>query len=193
MRVDVQISELAGHSEIFQSPLQASFDLNSFGLFRDSLQSENSSKLGKLVEKIRRDVKQLGLLCAAGHKEKLLNVLVINQQLNMIDPPPVERIEPEPSSEPRSIKTILKPPVMPQRVKPKRNLNLKVSYGVVTAEEVVQTIIDREAADRQHEIEREQDEIAKHQRENELKEIEEELKVARNLLTSARAENAAVI
>lgn len=44
---------------------------------------------------------------------------------------------------------------MPHRVNKKRNMNLKVSYGVVTAKEIVQSIMDREAADQQHEIDRE--------------------------------------
>lgn len=154
--------------------------------------TQNECKIGKLADKIRRDVKQLGLLCAARDKEKLINILVINQQLNIIDPPKLEQLEAESREEPRTIKSILTPPTMPQRVKPKRNLNLKIAYGVVTAKEVVQSLYDREAADRQQEIEREQDEISKHERENEINEIDEEVRDVRKLLCTLRTDNTTV-
>lgn len=186
----VKLSELAGHNEIFRSSFETSFSLGAFGLSTEESREQNASKIGKLVETIRRDVKQLGLLCAASDKEKLINVLVINQQLNIIDPPLIE--QPEPTVEPRSIKSILKPPCMPQRVKQKRNLNLKVSYGVVTAKEVVDSLIEREAAERQQESERELDEIAKHERENEIRSIDGQLKDVRNRLSTVRSENMAV-
>lgn len=187
----MKLSELAGHNEIFQSSFETNFSLSAFGLTGEATRVDDPSKIGKIAEKIRRDVKQLGLLCAAGYREKLINVLVINQQLNIIDPPFVEPLASEPPAGPRSIKSILKPPTMPERVKPKRNLNLKISYGVVTAEEVVQSIFDKEAADRQHEIEREQDEIAKLERENAMKDVDDQLKEVRNFLSIARAENIA--
>lgn len=180
----VKLSELAGHNDIFRSDFEASFSLTAFGLPTESSHTENATKIGKLAESIRRDVKQLALLCAANDKGKLINVLVINQQLNIIDPPIID--QPEPAQEPRSIASILKPSTMPQRVKQKSNLNLKISYGVVTAKEVVQNVIDR-----QQESKRELDVIAKHQRENEIKEVDEQLKGARNYLTTIRAENVA--
>lgn len=185
----VNLSELAGHNEIFRSSFEANFSLSAFGLSTETSHAVNASRIGKLTESIRRDVKQLGLLCAASDKEKLINVLVINQQLNIIDPPLVE--QPEVAQEPRSISSILKPPTMPQRVKQKRNLNLKISYGVVTAKEVVQNVMEREAAEREHESERELDAIAKHQRENVIKEIDEQMKEVRGYLSTIRAENVA--
>lgn len=188
----VKLSELTGHNEIFHSEFDTNFSLNSFGVSTESSGEQNACKVGKIVEKIRRDVKQLGLLFAASDKEKLINILVINQQLNIIDPPQLEQSEAEPCVEPRSIKSILKPPTMPQRVKPKRNLNLKISYGVVTAKEVVQSLCDREAADRQQEIEREEDEIAKHERDNEIKKVEKELRDIRKMLSTVRSENATI-
>lgn len=182
----VSFSELAGPNEFLKSQSETRFDLAVFGVSTESPNAENASKIGNLSEKIRRDVKQLGLLCAASDKQKLINILVINQQLNVIDPPPVE--ETLSTEESRTIKSILKPPTMPQRINKKRNMNLKVSYGVVTAKEVVQSIMDREAADQQHEIEREDAEIAKLSRENEISAVEDELKVMRKLLSSIRSE-----
>lgn len=188
----VKLSDIAGQRDWFRSQGETHISLSSFGLSNVTMTGESSSRKAKLVEKIRRDVKQLGLLCAAGSesdKEQLVNVLIINQQLNIIDPPPVDELEP--SDEPRTIKSILKPPTVPQRVKPKRNMNLKISYGVVTAEEVVQSLLEREAADRQHKIEREADDIAKIARENEIATLEEELKHLRKFVSDARSENAA--
>lgn len=182
-------SELTGPNEFLKSQSETSFDLSAFGISAEAPNAENASKMGKLVEKIRRDVKQLGLLCAASHKEKLINILIINQQLNVIDPPtPIPVVETETPEERGTIKSILKPPTMPQRCKQKRNMNLKVSYGVVTAKEVVQSIMDREAAEQQQEIESEENEIAKLSRENEIATVDEELRDLRKLLSTLRSE-----
>lgn len=166
--------------------------MSAFGISSTEPQPEDESRIGKISDKIRRDVKQLGLLCAASDKSKLVNILIINQQLDVIAPLVVEAIEPE-IEQNRSIKSILKQPTMPQRSKPKRNLNLKVSYGVVTAKEIVQSITDREAADRQHEVEREQNDIAKIARENEIALVDAELKAVRKLLASTRSEVAVLV
>lgn len=179
-------SELAGPNQLFKSQSTTRFDLSAFGISTSASTAENDSKMGKVADKIRRDVKQLGLLCAASDKEKLINILIINQQLNVIDPPPVE--ENVSSEESRTIKSILKAPTMPQRINKKRNMNLKVSYGVVTAKEIVQSIMDREAADHQHEMEREEDEIAKLARENEIAAVDDELKFMRTLIRATRSE-----
>lgn len=182
----VTFSELVGSSDVLKSQGEVRFDLQAFGIHGNDQNGENDSKMGVLVDKIRRDVKQLGLLCAASDKSKLVNILIINQQLDVIDPPVVEEVESV--AEIRTIKSILKPPTMPQRAKRKRNLNLKVSYGVVTAKEIVQNIMDREAAEREHEIGKEQDDIARIGRENEIATFDEELKSARKLLSVKRSE-----
>lgn len=95
---------------------------------------QNEDKISKIVEKIRRDVKDLALICATNDKEKLFNILIINQQLDLIDHAVIENIPT--TSNDRTIQSILKPPHMPQRVKPKRKRNLKVGYGVVTSNEM---------------------------------------------------------
>lgn len=183
---------MAGQSDFFRSQSDTIFDLSTFGISMNTPNVENSTRIGILAGKIRRDVRQLGLLCAASDKEKLINVLIINQQLNIIDPPLIELESTETPEQPRTIKSVLKPPTIPQRVKPKRNMNLKISYGVVTAKEVVQSLVDREEADRQHAIEREKDNIAKIERENTMAAVEEEMKNLRKLLSNARSENVAM-
>lgn len=189
----VKFSELAVHDSTFQSKVDVNFNLSTFGLSTDTSATQiNAGKIQKLTEMVRRGVKQLGMLCAASDKEKLINILVINQQLNLIDPPQVETLESFTVEQPRTIKTILSPPMMPQRVKPKKNMNLKISYGVMTAKEIVQSVYEREAADRQQEIEREETEIAKHERENDIKEVDDQLRDVRKMLSTLRSENAAV-
>ncbi|KAJ6639611.1 hypothetical protein Bhyg_12358, partial [Pseudolycoriella hygida] len=182
----VAFYELAGPNEFLKSQSGTKFDLTAFGIPTGTPNTENASKMEHLADKIRHDVKQLGLLCAASNKEKLINILIINQQLDAIDPPPIERAEPPEES--HTIKSILRPPTMPQRVNRKRNLNLKVSYGVVTAKEVVQSIMEREAANQQHEMEREEDEIAKLARENEIAAVDDEFKFMRKLVSDQRSE-----
>lgn len=111
---------------------------------------------------MRRDLKELGLLCAAYGKEKLINVLVINQQLNSIDHPIAAKLQiSENPSEPRTIKDILQPPTMPQSSKPKTKRNLKVGFGVVTSDDVLQEVEEQEIAEAQREIERKEVKIDK--------------------------------
>ncbi|KAJ6641731.1 hypothetical protein Bhyg_06671 [Pseudolycoriella hygida] len=81
----VKFSEVAGQSSMLSSQFETNFNLSAFGLSMGTSYAESSSKIGKLSEKIRHDVRQLGLLCAAGsaiEKGKLINVLIINQQLD---------------------------------------------------------------------------------------------------------------
>lgn len=188
----INFSALSGRERdgIFRSQIDTTFNLTAFGLTTETSVKQNGSKIAKLTDKIRRDVKELGLLCAASDKEKLLNVLIINQQLNIIDPPEVVQLVSDNATEQRTIKTILKPPPMPQRVRPKCKRNLKISYGVVTSDEVNKEIEEREIADAEQEIEREQDEIAKHEREKNIKEVDEQLREIRKKLITLRSENA---
>lgn len=51
-----------------------------------SIGASASNKIKKLVEKIRRNIRQLGIYMKVHDHEKLLNVLVMAQQLNIISP-----------------------------------------------------------------------------------------------------------
>ncbi|XP_037043651.1 uncharacterized protein LOC119079698 [Bradysia coprophila] len=192
--VAVTFSELSGRDRIFRSNVDTDFDMFDFGIsdqIPTSQSLQNQSKLTKLTQKIRRDIRELGLLCAATDKKKLINILVINQQLNAIDPPETCSEMPlEPLSETRTIKTILVPPTMPQRVKAKTHRNVKVGYGVATAEEVLDHIAEREILDGQLEIEQEENEIEKRAREQKIEDVENQLQETRQALTTLRAENA---
>lgn len=166
--------------------------MTTFGITSVTSGVTNGNKITKLAEKIRRDVKEMALLCAANDKEKLVNVLIINQQLNVIDPPVVAQLPTtENLTDSPTIKTILRPPTMPQRVNPKAKRNIKVGYGVVTADEVVQQLEEREIAHAEHEIEREEDEISKNERIKNIDEVNKQLQDTRKLLTRLKTEHAA--
>lgn len=191
--IPVTFEELSGRDKIFRSHVDTGFDMLDFGISDHlTLQSPQSqSKRSKLVQKIRRDVRELGLLCAATDKKKLVNVLIINQQLNAIDSPDMSSdVSTESSSEPRTIKTILAPPIMPQRAKPKTHRNIKVGYGVATADEVLEHIAEREILDGQLEIEQEENEIEKKGREKRMEDVEKQLQETRKILMKLRSENA---
>lgn len=191
-RVAAKFSELNCRDKIFRSNVDTGFDMSDFGISDRLLSQDPQSKFSKLCQKIRKDVKELALMCAATDKAKLINILIINQQLNAIDPlnEPVEKPA-EVSMEPRSIKTILVPPTMPQRVKPKTKRNIKVGYGVATADEVLDHLAEREILDGQLEIEQEGNEIEKKAREKEIEDVDKQLQEIRKLLTTLRSENAA--
>lgn len=171
--------------------------MSTFGLTADTShkltsRQENEGKAVKLVERIRRDVKELGLVYAATDKEKLINVLIMNQQLNIIDPPVIEQlVSNENTAEPRTIKSILKSPPMPQRTKQKCKRNVKVAYGVVTADEIITEIDEREVMEARQEGEREEDEIVTHQREKQIQETEGQVREIRHKLNVLKAENTA--
>lgn len=193
-RSHISFSELGGHKEMFRSKFDTNFDLTTFGVSSQPSNIRSEDKIAKLADKIRRDVNELALFCAANYKEKLVNVLIINQQLSFINPPPTnEHLLLQNATAPRSINTILQPPTMPQRLKPKAKRNLKVGYGVVTAEEVIEEMEERERADAQQVIEREEDEIQKNKREKQIEEVENQLRETRESLAILKSENAAAL
>lgn len=164
--VAVNLSELSSRDKIFCSNVETAFGMSDFGISDHLLSQSSQSKLSKLTQKVRRDVKELAIMCAAADKTKLVNILVINQQLNIIDPPDVPLDEPaEISNQTRTIQSILVPPTMPQRIKAKTRRNIKVGYGVATAAEVLEHLEEREILDGQLEIEQEENEIEKKTRE----------------------------
>lgn len=67
-------------------------------------------KLSNLIEKCRAIVKQLGIHLKVHNPEKLLNILIMNQQLNIIEPSPIQIMPGEPAAV-STIKDVLKPPM----------------------------------------------------------------------------------
>lgn len=189
----ITFSSLNGRAGIFRSAFDTNFNFSTFGLTTSTPDKENldTSKASKLIGKIRSDVRNLGLLCAANDKEKLLNVLIINQQLNIIESAEVEQLHSNENANDRTLKSILVPPVMPQRAKPKTKRNLKVGYGVVTSNEIINEMEMQETAEANHQIFLEENEISKHERETEIDNLNAQLQTLRTEIKMLRSENAA--
>lgn len=66
-----------------------------------------------------------------------------------------------------------------------------MGYGVVTADEVIQQMEEREILDAEQATEREEDEIKKNERIKNIDEVEKQLQETRKLLTGLRSEHAA--
>lgn len=93
-----------------------------------------NSQIKKLVEKIRGNIRQLGLHIKVHDPEKLLNVLVMAQQLDIISPKPnVVQV-----STPLTPKDILTVPTVPRT----KRIRKKLSFGVMSDVEIVNEIED---------------------------------------------------
>jgi hypothetical protein len=147
------------------------------------LKNDNSEKRRKYSSKY--SVEQLAILLKVHDPEKLLNILVIKQQMNIISPPEVviENVGPSPG-----IDSILKAPSKVFRKKPK-NRNMKITYGVMSSNKVVDEMRVREAEEKQADKEKEEDGIDKEQRQKEIKELDEKLRGDREKLKALRAQN----
>lgn len=100
-----------------------------------SITSQTAAKqITKLVEKARRTIRELGLCLKVHDPSKMLNVLVMAQQLNIIDPVAAV-IEVDP---PKTAEEILKVPTVAR--KQTRFRNKKLSHGVMSDIEIVNTI-----------------------------------------------------
>lgn len=96
--------------------------------------SETGAKqFQKLIEKTRENIRQLGIYVKVHDPSKMLNILVMAQQLLCIDPPPpvVEVIAP------KTIVDILK---VPTAARTKRVRNKKLSFGIMSDNEIVRAV-----------------------------------------------------
>ena len=143
-------------------------------------------KIEKIIEKIDDSVKQLGILLRVHDPQKLLNVLIIKQQLNIIKPAEVLSLNSNETIQ--TIDDILKPPPIVNRKKPK-NHNMKITYGVMSAKEVVDKMKTRKDEDESAEQEKEREEILKLERLKKIRETEEKLRQDREELKILRANN----
>ena len=125
----------------FFSSFDDAFPSCSFGLESGEDQQHQNYDTGdgdsekeKLVAKARKAVKDLGLYMKVHDPSKLLNILIMTQQLNLIQPQSVQEIEPTPKTE-LTNKDVLPPP---STIKPtNRKRKAKISFGVMTAIEVI--------------------------------------------------------
>lgn len=151
-------------------------------------QNQNEGAVVKLVDKISENLKELGILLKAYAPDKVLNVLVMKQQLNIITPV-VQIVEIETS--PRNINDILKMPEKIQRRKLK-NPNMKISYGVMSSVEVVETMKKRQDEEQKRIEEKEEAEIYKVQRQKEIQELDLKTRADRERLKTLKIENSEI-
>lgn len=98
-----------------------------------SISDSSSNQIKKLVEKTRANVRQLGVHLKVLDPSKMLNILVIAQQLNTIDPPP-KIVE---VATPITVKDIL---TVPTTARTKKRIRKKLSFGVMSDIEIVSSV-----------------------------------------------------
>ena len=144
----------------FFSSFDEAFPSRSFGLESGEDQqqqnydtSDGDSEKAKLVAKARKAaVKDLGLYMKVHDPSKLLKILVMNQQLNVIQPQSVQEIEPTPVADLTMAVVLPSPPI----IKPtNRKQKAKISFGVMTATEVISGMEQRESDEIEAEEEQE--------------------------------------
>lgn len=144
------------------------YDDSAFGLENTSPDVGTSStnaggqkQIKKCVEKIRNNLRQLGLLVKVCDPPKMLNILVIGQQLNVIDPvePLVEIVTPQTTQD------ILKVPTVTSR---KRLRNKKLTFGFMSDIEIVNAVEDIVVADDSAEKQAEADKLSEIQMSNQI-------------------------
>jgi hypothetical protein len=183
---------LVGSSEFMDSLANFNFPMNCFGIdcndeifLQDSESPKKEPKIEKLIDKIDQNLKELALVLRVHDPSKLLNVLIIKQQLNIIKP--VEIVTSTVEATPRTIDDILKPPSVMQRKKPK-NKNMKIKYGVMSGNQVIDEMEQRESEEKRLSVQKELDQIAKLQRLKEIQELGEKLRESRQEIKNLRAE-----
>lgn len=185
---------------LFDSTDQTEFPLECFGINENDENKENhppntsnephsQAKINKIVDKIQVSVKQLGIMMKVHDPEKLLNVLIMQQQLNILRP--VQIADSCSTTVVRTIDDILKPPEMVERTRTK-NKNMKVTYGVMSANEVIKSLKEKSDAEKKALSEKEIEEISKAERLKNIEILDEKMRQDREKMKSLRAENVVI-
>lgn len=185
----ISFSTLDQSNSTFRTSINGNFPLSGFGIDHGSdneitnIPSAGSDQqTRKLLDRIRNDVRQLGIHLSVYDPVKLLNILTINQQLNIIKPPAVIVVE-NPSI---TIDDVLKPPTIIRR--PIKKRNLKLHYGVMSGNEVIENAEQIQAEEDHDEEEREAAAILNTQREKQIRDMEQKLREGREKLKELKAE-----
>lgn len=150
----------------------------------------------QLVSKLREDLRGLRAHVKATDPSKLINILIIEQQLNIIEPILPESIGPTILAV-RTVEDVLKTPNSNNNTKRKRK-GMKISYGVMSDKQIIHEMEKREADELKIAEEKRADETAKAEKARILKDAKEELakenqrlKTARDRLKALQAEASA--
>lgn len=146
----------------------------------------------QMVSKVRDDLNGLRAHLKVHEPSKLINILIMEQQLNIIEPIIPEMMVPV-TPNVRTSSDILQ---IPSNVKTTRKRKgIKISYGVMSDKQIIEEMEQREKDESKLAEERRADETAKAEKARILKEAKEELaketerlKTARNRLKTLEAE-----
>lgn len=163
---------------MFANDFNDNFDDTSFGVGENknldihiSSTSETAAKqITKLVEKTRQNIRQLGMYVKVVDPSKMLNILVMAQQLNIIDPvtPEIEFVPP------KTPQDILKVPTITRKTKLARNK--KLSFGVMSDVEIVDAVEEMVEREKAEERELEADKLAEIERAKVIEELENSIR-----------------
>lgn len=177
----------------------SSFDFNQSVEVQPPVSFNNVNETKKLVSNARDAVTKLRDHFKETDPSKLLNLLIMEQQLNIIDPIIINQDAPSTSTATTSRRTVSDILKVPTNIpKPKRTRKgFKVSYGVMSDQEIISAIEKREMENQELAEERKRDDEAKKDRKKKLLEMKEKLqlenenlKATRNQLKALEAEDA---
>lgn len=137
----------------------------------------------QLISKVREDLNRLREHIKLNEPSKLINILIMDQQLNIIEPIFPAIIEPESSM--RTTSDILKIPKNMHNTTRKKK-GLKISYGVMSDKQIIEEMEQRELDHLKLTEERRADENAKSEKIRIMKEAKEELAKETNRLKLIR-------
>lgn len=169
---------------MFANDYTDTFHDSSFGLVENfvpdspfpSTSDAASKQITKLVDKTRQNIRQLGMLLKVHDPSKMLNILVMAQQLNIIDPPP-PAIEIVP---PQTLQDILKVPTIVRKTKQIRNK--KLSCGIMSDVEIIDVIEEMVENEKAEERETETDKLVEMERAKTIEELETSIKCELNII-----------
>lgn len=130
-----------------------------------SISETSKSQIKKLVEKTRANVSQLGVHLKVLDPSKMLNILVIAQQLNIIDPPQIA-IDVD---TPITVKDVL---TVPTTARTKKRIRKKLSYGVMSDVEIVNSVDAIIASEIEEEKRNENDRLVNIERSEDIESLE---------------------
>jgi hypothetical protein len=167
----ISLSDLNASTGLLHTDIDQNFSFTSFGFDDDNVADNshlfaNEDKKLKLLEKCREPIRKLAAYLSVHDPSKMLNILVMNQQLNIITTPTLEEVQ---------------PPLK------KKKRNLKVC-GVMTTDEVLEKMEKKQKETENDEKEREIELIGSERHDLEIKSMENELKTARDKLKKAKDE-----
>jgi hypothetical protein len=167
----ISLSDLNASTGLLHTTVDQNFSFSSFGFENgegaENLQfSKSEDRKLRLIEKCREPIRKLAAYLAVHDPSKMLNMLVMNQQLNIVSSPTLQEVQ--------------------QPLKKKKR-NFKVC-GIMTTDDVLEKMEKKQKDAENDEKEREKELIGSEEKDLEIKSIENDLRAAREKLKMAKDE-----